>query len=68
MNDEDAELLNWLELKDFKDGYKLYDTEHTPKLATINHPEYVYQEIKAYVRINKASKEEPRRLPTSLYC
>ena len=27
MTDEDAELLNWLELKDFRDAYRLYPTE-----------------------------------------
>ena len=63
-SEEDVRLLNWLELKDFRDGYKMYDQEHTPKLGKINHPDCIYQTVEAYIRINKDSTEELRRLPT----
>lgn len=51
--DEDVKLLNWLQLKDFRDAYKLYDF---CKPTVAPSPLCQYKEVKAYVRVLDAKR------------
>src|SRR5437899_11508465 len=66
INDEDIELLNWLQLKDFRDAHKLYDTT-APKLYHTHYPYRTYKKVEAYVRID-TEDHDPEMGDSNIYC